>query len=166
MSLNNDIADRPAPTEQLHRVVRIGNVRLLLEERDIISIDSAQAMERTPNDRGSVGRITVGDRSCEVFALSPDLHLTSEIPEERRFLAVLNGPLQQAFAICCDEAEAIDSASLVRHPIPACMCEPDVPLRALVADEDGVACVTNSAALFAAIRRECADELGLTGSTS
>lgn len=166
MSLNNDIAESPAPTEQLHRVVRIGSVRLLLEERDIISIDAAPAMERSPNDRGPIGQITVGDRDCEIFALSSDLRLAREIPEEKGLLAVLNGPFQQPFAIFCDEAEAIDSASLVQHPIPACMCAPDVPLRALVAYGDEVAGVTNGAALFAAIRRECADELALTGSTS
>lgn len=147
-------ADRPTSAHEAALVAfGVDGHRLLLPQREVVSLESVLDLRRTGIDPPAVGLIEWAGEDWPVYCPSGAmLAMTATIPPQRRFCLLL-GDDWHRLAILCDQVEMLGAADWRTQPVPTCMAKPDGLIEALIAHRETVDCLTNTARLAAFCRR-------------
>jgi len=101
---------------------------------------------------GSVGEVVLSGRHWPVYSLDRNLDLIGEIPRERHICVLVSGALG-GFGITCDELTTLKTDDVSIHPVPGCMCTPDLLAESLAVYDGRVACVLSAESIARRIER-------------
>ncbi len=130
----------------LYAVLRIDDLRLLVSQSEIQTLEPATDLQRGRVEGGGVALISHGGIQSTVYCPTKDLCHMDEIPPTRRVCAVFKNGGDQ-FGILCDEVQVRDQGLPSRLPLPICMQKPDSPIQELALLEGVVASVATAASL-------------------
>lgn len=140
--------NRPAPSSEDALVAfGVDGRRLLLPQREVISLESVLDLRRTEVDPPAAGLIEWAGDEWPVYCPSGAMAaMTATIPPRRRFCLLLDDG-RHRLGLLCDQIEMLGAANRRSHPVPACMARPDGLIEALIVHQETVDCLTNTARL-------------------
>jgi len=146
--------DRPASAREAALVAfGVDGHRLLLPQREVVSLESALDLRRAGIDPPAAGLIEWAGEDWPVYCPSGAmLALTATIPPRRRFCLLLDDG-RHRLALLCDQVEMLGAANRRSCPVPACMAKPDGLIESLIVHREAVDCLTNTARLATFCRR-------------
>jgi hypothetical protein len=135
-------------------MISIDGRRLLLLQREVVSLESVLEVRRAGGNPREAGSIEWAGEAWPVFCLAGEaLATTVLIPSERRFCLLLYDG-EHRLALVCDQIEMLGPAPRRRYPLPACLAKPDGLVDLLVVREETVDCLTTTSRLAAFCRRD------------
>jgi hypothetical protein len=133
------------PTAQVV-VLKIGELRLMLPQGDVRTLESATDVVPTDPPANGVGWINYAGQRWPVFCPSHELEFLVSVPAARRACVLL--PVESGYVgILCDDAGILAHFSGQRHDVPRAMRLPASPICGLVMLADGLACISNAGLL-------------------
>jgi hypothetical protein len=132
-------------------VLAIGALRLALPQRDVRQIEPAADLKESAAGEGlEVGWfLRDGTRSWPAYGLDEQLRLERPAAPARR-LCVFTATDDEVRGIVCNRVWSLAAdADLGVEPVPGCMIGPRSPATGLARFDDGVALVSDGAALAA-----------------
>ncbi|HEY6096371.1 MAG TPA: chemotaxis protein CheW [Gallionellaceae bacterium] len=127
-------------------VLKIDGLDLLIQQRDIRTLESVSDVDRSAPGKGSVGWISFAQQRWPVFCVSSRLDLQLEIPPARGTCVLL--ALEDGYAgVLCDDVTILRQVSGRLHELPVAMRRHDTPIRGVVSHNQGMACVSDAGRL-------------------
>jgi hypothetical protein len=140
---------RRAGSQDRYVVLGLGNLRLLLPQRQVYTIEPALDVERS--EETDERRISIDGASWPVHCLSEDLRPMREVPSTRRICLLLR-TTTGLLGLLCDRVALYGGGGEIQVlPVPGCMLTPDSPLRGLVLQGEEVLCLTCAEDLVACV---------------
>lgn len=131
-------------------VLKIDGLDLLIQQREIRTVESVSDVDGSAPARGSVGWISFAQQRWPVFCLSSRLDLQLEIPAARGTCVLLL--LEDGYAgLLCDDVTILKQVSGRLYELPVAMRQRDTPIRGVVSYNQGIACVSDAGSLAAYI---------------
>lgn len=131
-------------------VLKIDALDLLIQQREIRTLESVSDVDSSGPDKGSVGWISFAQQRWPVFCLSPRLDLQLDIPAARGTCVLL--VLENGYAgLLCDDVTILKQVSGRLYELPVAMRRRDTPIRGVLSYNQGIACVSDAGRLAAYI---------------
>ncbi len=128
-------------------MLTFGAARLALPASAVLGVVALDILQRATPAPGAVGRLAVGDQTCDAFALDEDFTATPQIAPERRACAVISDGAA-AFALVCDEAHLMQPKAVRRFPVPPAMRHAASPVTDLLFAGDTMLPLVSAATLM------------------
>lgn len=131
-------------------VLTLDSLQLTLPQRSVRQVELIGDLHRAdPGATGPAAWLTRADGySWPAYCLDGALRRLPAVPDTRR-LGVFFDTGETVCGILCDRVASLATdAELVVEPVPGCMTGLPSPLTGVARLRDGIAAVTNSAALF------------------
>lgn len=141
-------------------VAQIDGQRLLLPQREVVSLESVMDIRQEGAQFPAAGLIPWAGQEWPVYCLQGDLlAVTLDLPPQRRICVLLHDGYY-GLAMVCDQVEMLVRPPRARYPLPPCMAKSDSLIEWLVVHEETVSCVTTAARLVAYCQRAINQEPG------
>ena len=125
-------------------VLTIDNLKLILPQADIRTVESASDVALADKMPKSAGWITYLGQRWPVVCFSDELALLDEVPAPRRACVML--AYEGAYlGLLCDDARVLVNFSQQSFAVPAAMREHASPIAGLIQYEQGLACLSDAA---------------------
>lgn len=124
-------------------ILAIGELRLILPQADIRTVESISDVATTDKMPKSVGWIKYQGQRWPVVCLSDDLTILDAVPGTRRacVMLALNGAY---LGLLCDDARVLVNFSQQSFAVPPSMQAHASPLTGLIQYEQGLACLSDA----------------------
>ncbi len=146
--MNTTALARPAASAT-SALLKISGLRLLLPQKEIRALETADSVEKTDALPHSVGWLQHSQQRWPVYCLSQNLTLLDAVPAERRACVLLGAGTGFA-GILCDDVSISQSSQSQPLELPPAMRLPQTPVLGLIASGDeGIVCITSAEQLIA-----------------
>jgi hypothetical protein len=127
-------------------LLTFAGLRLLIPQSDIRSLEPALDITPCFEPIGSVGQLTQEGAVWSLYALSSELSLLPDCPDNYRIVILMKN-VQSRYGLLCEDIETIARSQMSIHSVPAIMNAENSPLLAFAIYEDQVLYISSASAL-------------------
>jgi hypothetical protein len=141
-----------ARPDEFWTLMTIGALRLGVPQRDVRTLEPVLDLRVQPGNL-DIGHMDLEGLAAPVFCLSAALAPCAVLAAAHRVCVMLSAH-GRAFGLTCERVVNAPAAEVRRTALPRAMAAEGSPIHSLAVHENGVACLTSAAALYAMLVRE------------